>query len=399
MRLAVVVPYVARVHGNRYAFTLARALALEHSVTVYVHTMLASLEEELRRSLWPAQLRVIKLSRSVRFSMGHLVWLQMMRGRDRTLSRVLERDHSQTAFDALIVVANEGHWIGDYVRRWRTPKRPVTCLTVLDHVDQIFLLSHARPHALVRRLAMPTYPLLHAIQAMRLRAFDRVVAISAWSAELTTFLYGRLPDATIALGDTNLFRPLPREPTLPPYVAVPTVSLDGRTRPVVGELARRGIPLVTFGPSGVEGIPHRGFVTDAEMVGLLSGAHVTLFLFDYEALGMVPLESLACGTPVVTEPKEGPLGELNHHPFVRFGSTVDELESDLRWWLAQARAPQVIDACRGSVSQYAPALAAQRLCSCLREARARPGSGPRRGFGGSVEAASHPGESPAVRGA
>ncbi|EQD40073.1 glycosyltransferase, partial [mine drainage metagenome] len=93
-------------------------------------------------------------------------------------------------------------------------------------------------------------------------------------------------------------------------------------------LARTNLPLVAYGPRPPPpsvSIPYRGFLSEDEMRVFLSGAAATLFLFDYEALGLVPFESLAAGTPVITLPKQGPHRTLSHNRDVYFGRDVGEL--------------------------------------------------------------------------
>lgn len=80
-------------------------------------------------------------------------------------------------------------------------------------------------------------------------------------------------------------------------------------------VARAGIPLVGFGNKLVPGIDpaylrkfldFRGRVGHSELVHLYCAAEFTAFPFTTEGLGIVPLESMACGTPVLTYKREGP---------------------------------------------------------------------------------------------
>jgi glycosyltransferase involved in cell wall biosynthesis len=49
-----------------------------------------------------------------------------------------------------------------------------------------------------------------------------------------------------------------------------------------------------------------GKVSDRELVQLYSNALFTLFAFSHEPFGYIPVESMACGTPVLTFDKQGP---------------------------------------------------------------------------------------------
>jgi glycosyltransferase involved in cell wall biosynthesis len=53
-------------------------------------------------------------------------------------------------------------------------------------------------------------------------------------------------------------------------------------------------------------IDFRGRVSRQELIHLYSHARFTLFPFTFEPMGLVPLESMACGTPVLTYNRQGP---------------------------------------------------------------------------------------------
>ena len=81
------------------------------------------------------------------------------------------------------------------------------------------------------------------------------------------------------------------------------------------EIARRGVRIISFGAKIPNGgqigrlktlTDFRGYVTKSELIDLYSNALFTLFPFTYEPFGYVPLESISCGTPVLTYSKQGP---------------------------------------------------------------------------------------------
>lgn len=49
-----------------------------------------------------------------------------------------------------------------------------------------------------------------------------------------------------------------------------------------------------------------GRVSDEELIDLYSNVLFTLFTFTHEPFGYVPVESMACGTPVLTYNRQGP---------------------------------------------------------------------------------------------
>lgn len=81
------------------------------------------------------------------------------------------------------------------------------------------------------------------------------------------------------------------------------------------DVARKGVRVVTFGakiPAGsqIEELKRatvfKGYVSKDELISLYSHAVFTLFPFTHEPFGYVPLESISCGTPVLTYMKQGP---------------------------------------------------------------------------------------------
>jgi len=352
VRVAIVVPLIKKVHGNRLSFCLARGLARSNEVTVYAETALDRLVPEVEKQVAPAGFRALRTTSSPRSTNLELLSHQLRRGPDRRLSDCLHADHRTKPFDWVVVFANEGHWIASYVASWSESNRPRTALALLDPIEQIFLLARDRPLPIARQLLMPLYPVLHRIESQRIRRFDRVFPISRWVSELGSFLYGITPADSLAALDSDLFTPPAQVDDSTPYVAVPTMSLRPSDGDLVRAVARGGIPLTTFGPKEVSGVPHRGFLPDRELVSFLAGARATLFLFDYEALGLLPLESLAVGTPVVTLPSGGPFIELRENPFVSFANDVEGLTRLCNRFLREPRAVRDPDRIRASVREY-----------------------------------------------
>jgi len=81
------------------------------------------------------------------------------------------------------------------------------------------------------------------------------------------------------------------------------------------EIAGKGVRVKGFGskvPMGIslsrikEAIEYLGYVNTEELISLYSNALFTAFPFTEEPFGYVPIESMACGTPVLSYNKEGP---------------------------------------------------------------------------------------------
>ena len=111
--------------------------------------------------------------------------------------------------------------------------------------------------------------------------------------------------------DTDLFRPVPN----PAQDYVLTYVGKETQFDVLRAIANAGIRIVAFG-SKVPWLPHwfvrhrnidyRGRVSDDELVRLYANAKFTVFPFIHEPFGYVPVESMACGTPVLTYDRQGP---------------------------------------------------------------------------------------------
>ena len=80
-------------------------------------------------------------------------------------------------------------------------------------------------------------------------------------------------------------------------------------------LTGENIKLITFGQKNVPGVSDKltnkkinflGRVTHEQLNSLYSSAQFTVFPFTNEPLGAIPIESMACGTPVLTYNKQGP---------------------------------------------------------------------------------------------
>lgn len=110
--------------------------------------------------------------------------------------------------------------------------------------------------------------------------------------------------------DTTVFHPTTATPSGDYCVAY----MGKETDPVLlRALAEAGVRLRVFGSRmGTPSIlSHRnisleGRLSDASLADLYSHARFTIFPFTTEPFGYIPVESLSCGTPVLTFNKEGP---------------------------------------------------------------------------------------------
>ena len=114
--------------------------------------------------------------------------------------------------------------------------------------------------------------------------------------------------------DCSLFEPKTANPT-GDYVLTHfgTFGKEGKLS-TVKAIANSGVPIRVFGdsarvPQHLKKHPMISFlgkVADAELAYLYSNALYTLFAFEHEPFGYIPVESMACGTPVLTYRRQGP---------------------------------------------------------------------------------------------
>ncbi len=363
-RFVVVVPLLEEIQGNRHALAIAAELARTFDVSVVAWSATRGAVDDARRLAPGVSVEALHLRPPRGRRMSRFLISQFRRRLDREVASYLLRSHQERPIAHILVGGNEGHWLAEYVRAWPggPAGRPSVSVLILDLVDGVYLLRHNRPYPIIRELLAPLHALLHWCERERLRLFDQRFVNSRWTASLLEALYGWTPDGNLACIDTRTFGPGPvvSEGTSG-YLALPTASLGGHDPALARRLRADGVPLVAYGPRSLEGVDYRGFLEEPELVRLLQTARATLFLFDYEALGMIPLESLACGTPVITRPEQGPGLELRGNPGVRFFRTYPELLRACRELLTH---PPTVDdrtACRASIEEYTPAHAVATL--------------------------------------
>jgi len=128
--------------------------------------------------------------------------------------------------------------------------------------------------------------------------------------------YGIVVDGVIyAPLDTQKFKPTTKKPSADYILTYIGVGGKEGIPTVIREIADRGIKIKVFGMKAIyvpkylynhPNIEFLGYVSDEELVDLYSNALYTLFTFTHEPFGYIPVESMACGTPVLTYNKQGP---------------------------------------------------------------------------------------------
>lgn len=111
---------------------------------------------------------------------------------------------------------------------------------------------------------------------------------------------------------------------------------------MIKSIADKGVKIKAFGgkvettPKALinhENIEHVGWVSDGKLADLYSNALFTLFTYSHEPFGYVPVESMACGTPVLTLQGQGPAESVIHeHTGWLCKSKSEIVEYTLKIW-------------------------------------------------------------------
>ena len=168
-------------------------------------------------------------------------------------------------------------------------------------------------------LARPLIRWLDRGIAREIRATSaQVIANSPFLCALYRGRGAPVEGVVFSLKDFTSFRPSTVQPSrdyVLMYIGKETESLNYEA------LRSAGVRIVAFGAkipatthleSLTDWIDFRGFVSEVELVRLYSNAKFTLFPFSCEPFGFVPLESMACGTPVLTFNRQGPAWTVVH---------------------------------------------------------------------------------------
>ena len=142
-----------------------------------------------------------------------------------------------------------------------------------------------------------------------------VIANSKFCASMYEDFGVKIGDVIPPPLDCTLFKPETSEP-LQDYVLTYFGVYNKETKfAIIKRVADQGVKVKAFGYKAA-GIPNciahhpniefLGAVSEKELVDLYSNALYVLFTFAHEPFGYIPIESMACGTPVLTHNTQGP---------------------------------------------------------------------------------------------
>lgn len=320
------VPWVPAVKGISLAITIAKYLSKNGaSVEFVAHTMDIRFKSEIGSMLGQSVVfRYLNESPNERISKLNYLRYQYVSRIDKELAEYLSEEHR----DLILVVSDEGHNIAKLLKKCTSAderEAPVIGLLVQELIDYSFMPSIYRSLSLLRMLLSPLKYVFHRIEKEKFQFFDFLYANSEWTADNLKKLYGLNSRLVVSLVDDELYPNIATPWEQREGFVVPTASLDKINTRAIKDLISEGINITAYGKKNVPGVKNLGFLPRNKMIEVISSAKAMLFLFDYEALGLIPIESILIGTPVITEAKQGPLHSLKNCNCVTFARGYSDL--------------------------------------------------------------------------
>ena len=138
-----------------------------------------------------------------------------------------------------------------------------------------------------------------------IKSFDMVLANSRLAREIVALFYNRLPEGIVYPPvDMEKFRPT--QDIFERDYALAVMERPTQEGKELLEAIASYVKLKVVGNVRIKGAEILGRVSDEELCKLYSGALVTLYPITFEYFGYIPVESMACGTPVIAFNSGGP---------------------------------------------------------------------------------------------
>ncbi|MFG1556035.1 MAG: glycosyltransferase [Thermoplasmataceae archaeon] len=372
LKIAVVLTYLHRIEGNKPALTLISQLINDrHDVTLITWKIKALIYDDLVNKNHGIKIVYNKKIREGKFGILFAFKYQLMKGVDRKLSKIILNIKESQKFDLVIVPSNEGKWIGQYIKNSKESEKPITMLTIMElHENGMFLYQRNRLTKIASFLFYPIFFMLQFFEEKRIKSFDIITANSKWTAQSLSYFYGLNSQIEMISYDPEVFRAQYDYKSIEKkYIAIPTVSITEKHKKIIQKLINNGINIIAFGRRKIDTENYLGFVSDEKLRDILTNASATLFLFDYEAFGLIPLESLICGTPVITEPKLGVFTEYNDCPDVHFAEEYEEIKILCKNFLNSEKTSESRKRCIEWAKQYDPEIVTKKILKAYEKAK------------------------------
>ncbi len=372
IKIAVVIPYIHRIEGNKIALLLASQLVKEgNDVSLIIWKIKSSIYENLIKKYPGLKIKYHKKMRRGKFGVIFAIKYQLLKGVDRRLSNMILKEDKSSMFDFVIVPSNEGKWIAQYIKKSELIEKPITMVTIMELHENGMLMYHRKKALKIASfLFYPIFFILQIFEDKRIKSFDIITVISKWTSHSLSYFYGINSSVETIFYDPETFNKVQYEHNnVNRYIAVPTVSITEKHKKIIQKLINNGINIIAFGRRKIDTENYLGFVSDEKLRDILTNASATLFLFDYEAFGLIPLESLICGTPVITEAKLGVFPEYNGCPDVHFAEEYEDIKILCNSFLNSEKTTDSRKRCIEWAKQYDPEMVTKKILQAYEKAK------------------------------
>jgi glycosyltransferase involved in cell wall biosynthesis len=202
------------------------------------------------------------------------------------------------------------------------------------------------------------------------RRVDRYVCVSEAAAHTLADGYGRTAEVRSGGVDVRRFTPGERRDSPPALLFVGDAGEERKNLPLLRDalavLRRRGVPAELWVAGAgdqrreigdlpadlADAVTLLGEVGPDELVSLYGRASVTVLPARAEAFGLVLVESLACGTPIVALDQGGPLDIVQPGIGVLCAENADDLARACEEALELTAKPDIVECCRDAAMAW-----------------------------------------------
>jgi glycosyltransferase involved in cell wall biosynthesis len=282
---------------TRPAILIARELVkLGH----FVKILSVTVAQNIRKRIESMNIPIIDLGKKFHFKDESIAWFESW------LSEALFSLNSKHVHNLSGIVLNFSNTIAIPSKAWYAQGPPTVTLNNI----KAFLPWH---YKMTYGIVAPVLTYVDKKSTKRLaRTSEKLIVNSKYLANIYRNFDAKIYGVIYPPLDCEDFRPITSRPS-EDYV----LTYFGKETkfPVVTKVADTGIKLKFFGGKLTKAprvfldhpnIEVLGRVSNEELVKLYSNALFTLYPFTDEPFGYIPIESMACGTPVLTFNRQGP---------------------------------------------------------------------------------------------
>lgn len=239
---------------------------------------------------------------------------------------------------------------------------------VLDLFSRVIRTRRTLSENMAFNLLSSMMPLIYK-HFWNLEDFDFVISGTKWVASVLNLIAGCDVDGVIYPPvDVDIFKPtFSKNPILDDKWFLSVGGKDEIRFQDIKNLSHK-IKVVRSGREPISGTMNVGYASDEQLISLYSSAYLTLFPTLFEPIGYIPLESMACGTPVLTYIWQGPGETIIHNKTGWIVSTSKEFfDKGLELW-ENGYDPKIRENCRRHVIEnFSIDIVSEKLSGIIRK--------------------------------